>query len=143
VKETYGVPSRIKDEHMSRYVHMSQRPGAKAAYIKTFDMLIERSTVETPLPFHRISAPTFLMWGGRDKWVPVELAKRWKEDIPKAVLKVYPTAGHMPMEEIPNETVTDAIAFLDDRTSSIELTEIESLSNPIAANELEGSEASN
>lgn len=113
VKETYGVPARIKDKHMNRYVHMSQRPGAKAAYLKTFDILKARSTVEAPVPFHRVSAPTLLMWGGKDRWVPVELAKRWKEDIPKAVLKVYPTAGHMPMEEIPEETVKDAMAFFN------------------------------
>lgn len=123
VKETYGVPARIKDKHISRYVHMSQRPGARAAYIKTFDILKERSSIETPMPFHRISAPTLLMWGGKDRWVPVELAKRWKEDIPKAVLKVYPTAGHMPMEEIPEETVKDALAFLNGQ--AIQLSEFD------------------
>lgn len=121
VKETYGVASRMSDKNMNRYVHMSQRAGAKSAYIKTFDILKERSTVETPLPFHRIGAPTLLMWGGKDKWVPVALSKRWKEDIPNAVLKVYPTAGHMPMEEIPKRTVKDAIAFFNNE--SIELTE--------------------
>jgi pimeloyl-ACP methyl ester carboxylesterase len=113
VKETYGVPARITDKNMNRYVHMSQRPGAKAAYIKTFDMLKARSKTEIPMPFHRITAPTLLMWGGRDRWVPLAMAKRWKEDIPRAVLRVYPTAGHMPMEEIPEESVKDALAFMN------------------------------
>ena len=111
VKDTYGEPSRITEEHMNRYVHMSQRPGAKAAYIKTFEMLKARSELEVPMPFHRITAPTLLMWGGRDAWVPVRLSERWKADIEGAIVKIYPTAGHMPMEEIPEVTVADAMKF--------------------------------
>lgn len=113
VKDTYGDPSRITEANMNRYVHMAQRPGAKAAYLKTMEMLKDRAERETPLPFHRIKAPTLLMWGERDKWVPPRLAERWRQDIPNAFVKIYPTAGHMPMEEIPEITVRDAEAFLN------------------------------
>ncbi len=113
VKQVYGDHQRIERRHMDRYVHMAQRPGAKGAYIKTMEILKERSTQETPLPFSRIKAPTLLMWGEADAWVPVELSQRWKDDIRDSQVVIYPGVGHMPMEEIPTKTVVDAIAFLN------------------------------
>ncbi len=44
VKQVYGDHQRIERRHMDRYVHMAQRPGAKGAYIKTMEILKERST---------------------------------------------------------------------------------------------------
>lgn len=113
VKQVYGDHQRIQRRHMDRYVHMAQRSGAKAAYIKVMEILDERSSQETPLPFAQIKAPTLLMWGEADPWVPVELSQRWKEDIKDSQLVIYPGVGHMPMEEIPGKTVMDAIAFLN------------------------------
>lgn len=113
VKQVYGDHQRIERRHMDRYVHMSQRSGAKASYIRIMEILEERSSQEIPLPFAQIKAPTLLMWGEDDPWVPVELAQRWKEDIRDSQLVVYPGVGHMPMEEIPDKTVMDAIAFLN------------------------------
>ncbi len=113
VKQVYGDHQRIQRKHMDRYVHMAQRSGAKAAYIRIMDILETRSTEETPLPFSQIKAPTLLMWGEADPWVPVELSQRWKEDIRDSQLVVYPGVGHMPMEEIPEKTVMDAITFLN------------------------------
>ncbi|UZE97872.1 alpha/beta fold hydrolase [Alkalimarinus alittae] len=113
VKQVYGDHQRIERRHMDRYVHMSQRPGARKSYIKIMEILKERSSQETPLPFAQIKAPTLLMWGEADKWVPVELSKRWNEDIRDSQVVIYPGVGHMPMEEIPSKTVMDAIAFLN------------------------------
>ena len=77
------------------------------------EILKNRSAKETPLPFAQIKAPTLIMWGGEDPWVPVALSQRWNEDIRDSQVVVYPGAGHMPMEEIPDKTVMDAIAFLN------------------------------
>ena len=60
----------------------------------------------------KIAAPTLLMWGQRDRWIPVSLVDRWKQDLPSVKVKLYPGAGHVPMEEIPEETSVDAHAFL-------------------------------
>src|SRR5690606_33501885 len=91
-----------------------QRPGAKSAYMDTMIALKERSTANVPLPFFNIKAPTLLMWGELDRWVPIELTKRWQADVPNIKLITYPGVGHMPMEEIPDQTVQDAMVFLAD-----------------------------
>lgn len=110
---TYGDPRRITDKNAYRYVRMSQRAGARAVYIKTLNIVKKQAHTEKPLPFYRIKAPTLLMWGGKDPWVPPKIAQKWLNDVPDSKLIVYPGVGHIPMEEIPDTTVTDAEAFLD------------------------------
>jgi len=108
----YGDSDRIDDEDYFRYVHMNMRPGAKPLYIKTLKMIEARAENFDPPPFKRITAETLLMWGEDDAWVPLALSDKWMADIPQAKLVVYPTVGHIPMEELPEETVKDAALFL-------------------------------
>jgi pimeloyl-ACP methyl ester carboxylesterase len=44
-----------------------------------------------------VAAPTLIIWGGRDKVVPVANAYALREGIPHARLLVIPHAGHNPM----------------------------------------------
>lgn len=108
----YGDSGRVQEEDYIRYVQMNLRPGAKPLYVKTLKMIEARAENFDPPPFGRITADTLLMWGGEDDWVPLKLADKWMADIPKTKLIVYPTAGHIPMEELPEETVKDAALFL-------------------------------
>jgi pimeloyl-ACP methyl ester carboxylesterase len=108
----YGDSDRVDEEDYIRYVQMNLRPGAKPLYVKTLKMIEARAENFDPPPFGRITADTLLMWGGEDDWVPLKLADKWMADIPKTKLIVYPTAGHIPMEELPEETVKDAALFL-------------------------------
>lgn len=113
VRWAYGESDRIRDEDAYRYVRMNQRPGAKPLYVRTLEIVDELASNAGPRPFNSVSAPTLLMWGAADDWVPVELANLWLQDIPNARLVTYPTVGHMPMEEIPGQTVADAVTFLN------------------------------
>lgn len=61
-----------------------------------------------------IGAPTLLVWGERDRLVPVELASRWQEAIPQARLEVVPRVGHVPMLEAPSRFAELLQQFLDD-----------------------------
>lgn len=108
----YGDSDRVDEEDYFRYVHMNMRPGAKPLYVKTLEMIEARAENFDSPPFNRITAETLLMWGEEDSWVPLELADKWMADIPQAKLVVYPTAGHVPMEELPEETARDAALFL-------------------------------
>jgi hypothetical protein len=60
----------------------------------------------------RLRISVLLQWGGRDRRVPVAFGRRFAEGIPGARLVVYGSAGHVPMEELPEETARDADAFL-------------------------------
>ncbi|WP_148862665.1 alpha/beta fold hydrolase [Marinobacter fonticola] len=112
LRNAYGDPRRMHDKDVYRYVHMSQRPGAKPIYMKTLEIVDERAQNEAPLPFFRINAPTLLLWGEDDSWVPVELATRWLNDIGNARLVTYEGVGHIPMEEVPEDSLKDVRRFL-------------------------------
>jgi pimeloyl-ACP methyl ester carboxylesterase len=55
-----------------------------------------------------VSAPTLLVWGARDRVVPLEEAATWLAALPDARLVVLPGASHVPMVESPN-ALADAI----------------------------------
>jgi len=115
VKDVYGDQDLITKENMDRYIHLSLRPGAKQAYANTIAMLDEKNSQKAPLDFGTITAPTLLMWGNKDIWVPQKLSEQWLQNIPGSSLITYPNAGHVPMEEIPQQTLNDALAFINSK----------------------------
>ena len=62
----------------------------------------------------RVSAPTLLVWGARDRLIPVELADEWQRAIPQARLEVIDGAAHVPMVETPLAFAERLLHFLDD-----------------------------
>jgi pimeloyl-ACP methyl ester carboxylesterase len=56
--------------------------------------------------------PVLIMWGKNDNWIPLSNGERLAEAIPGSKLKVFENAGHVPMEEIPTETVSEYLSFL-------------------------------
>jgi pimeloyl-ACP methyl ester carboxylesterase len=61
-----------------------------------------------------VSAPTLLIWGARDRLLPVELASEWQRVIPQARLEVIEDAAHVPMVETPSAFAERLLQFLDD-----------------------------
>lgn len=61
-----------------------------------------------------IVAPTTVVWGGEDPFLPRELAERLAAAIPGAVLDVVPDVRHFTPEEAP-ERITQALTQLLDR----------------------------
>lgn len=52
------------------------------------------------------------MWGERDRWISPKHVPLWQRDLPGIQVKVYPGVGHIPMEEIPEQSAADAMKFL-------------------------------
>lgn len=60
----------------------------------------------------RIDAPTLIVWGAEDTWVPPENADQIDALLPNTTLISYPGIGHMTMEETPEQFNTDVLAFI-------------------------------
>lgn len=60
-----------------------------------------------------VAAPTLLLWGERDRLLPLTLAASWQAAIPHAELRVLPGAGHAPMLEAPSTFADALLEFLD------------------------------
>ncbi|MGH3343034.1 MAG: alpha/beta fold hydrolase [Carbonactinosporaceae bacterium] len=67
-----------------------------------------------PARLHRVSCPTLLVWGARDRLLPVAYAHRWSELLPDARLEVIEDAGHLPLVEQPEAALAAMQAFLSD-----------------------------
>ena len=113
VRTAYGDPSLVSREVVDRYHGLLLRSGNRAAMVKTFRQLRAQSQDDAlSRNIQRVTAPTLLMWGERDRWVPLSLLEAWRRDLPRATVKIYAGAGHIPMEEIPERTAWDAHDFL-------------------------------
>lgn len=108
VRQVYGDPTKVSDALVQRYYELMLRPGNRAAFAQRAALVVQGDTGG----LKRIQAPTLIMWGEADAWIPVSDAAKFTQLIPKARVIIYPGVGHVPMEEIPERTAADAQRFL-------------------------------
>ncbi len=104
VESVYGDPSRIKPGILKLYKDINLYPGTKEASVKLFQNL-KTLIHNEPVLLKTLKMPVLVMWGEKDIWVPYN--PRWKVDLPQAKYIIYPGVGHVPMEEIPEQSVLD------------------------------------
>jgi pimeloyl-ACP methyl ester carboxylesterase len=63
----------------------------------------------------KITCPTFIVWGDKDRLVPVRDAAIFEELIPESRAVVYTDTGHVVMMERPARFNADVHAFLDEQ----------------------------
>jgi pimeloyl-ACP methyl ester carboxylesterase len=61
-----------------------------------------------------IAAPTLIVWGDRDRLVPLSSAHLYEDAIEDATMVVYDRTGHVPMIERPERFNADLRAFIAD-----------------------------
>jgi len=105
--DAYGDPSKLTADVVRRYHDLLLRTGNRRAVIT----LAQNATAARFDP-SAVRCPTLVQWGEKDDWLPLSLGKQFAAEIPDARLRTYPGVGHVPMEEAPHETATDAAAFL-------------------------------
>jgi pimeloyl-ACP methyl ester carboxylesterase len=115
IKEVYGEPARIKAGVVDRYNDLSRRPGNRRAMMDIFRVLLNVNRSELHTTGERVAqiqAPTLLLWGERDRWISPKHVPLWQRDLPGIQVKTYPGVGHIPMEEIPQQSAADTLRFL-------------------------------
>lgn len=111
VRSLYGQPDRIKKEQLECYYDMMMRPGNRASAARVVRYIRNNIGFDTR-PLKSITQPALIMWGKQDAWIPVAHAYRFAKAIPNARTVIYDHCGHMPMEEIPEQSAADCLAFL-------------------------------
>ena len=59
-----------------------------------------------------IRMPTLILWGEEDHLIPVAAAHAFAKDIPGSKLIIYPATGHIPQEEVADQSASDVKSFL-------------------------------
>jgi len=112
IKNTMSVQSKIDASMIDRYWELNRFPGNREATMKRFSSpgSMKSGTKEQ---LATIKVPVMIMWGEEDKLIPVSSARWFAEAVPSAKLVIYPNVGHIPMEEVPDQSASDVKAWLD------------------------------
>lgn len=62
----------------------------------------------------KINIPTLIIWGDKDKMIPVKYAKIINQKIPNSKLVIFENIGHSPHIECPEKLSKEIIKFLKD-----------------------------
>jgi pimeloyl-ACP methyl ester carboxylesterase len=109
LRNVYGDPSKVTPELVDRYYEITLRQGNRKSLVQRF--------VQAPLGIDEqrikeLKVPTLILWGGRDRLIPLEYAGLFNRDIAGSELVVFDDLGHVPQEEDAARTVSAAKAFL-------------------------------
>src|SRR4030095_4542038 len=98
----------ITDEMIDRYWDFIRMEGTREATITRGRIRDKRIRDDIP----NIKTPTLILWGEDDRIIPVEAAYAFHAAIEGSKLVVYPKTGHVPQEEVADESAADVRAFL-------------------------------
>lgn len=99
----------VTDAMIDTYWDFARMQGSRAATIARFNLPPDYYVRDH---VRAITAPTLILWGEEDHILPVAGAHAWAKAIPGAKLIVYPATGHLPMEEVPQESAADVRNFI-------------------------------
>ncbi len=112
LRQVFFDDSHVTPELVEEYAAPMMREGALGATRS----LLSTPGFDTPEEFQAhaaaIKAPTLVVWGREDAWIPVSHADRLVAAIPGARKLILESCGHMPQEERPAEVARLLKEFL-------------------------------
>lgn len=75
----------------------------QSAFYRQIAQADERHTDEIEPLYGRVAAPTLVVWGEDDRWIPAQRGRELARRIPGARLELLPAAGHLVQEDQPEE----------------------------------------
>jgi pimeloyl-ACP methyl ester carboxylesterase len=109
LRQVYFDQSKVTEQLVTRYYELFIRDGNPDAFLK----LVNTPYTDNTPALRHIANETLILWGREDMWIPVHNAYRFHSMLSNSKLKIYPQVGHVPMEEIPDESLLDVMNFLE------------------------------
>ena len=106
----YADGSKMSGAILQRYHDLMRAPGNREALLQR----MRQTVLDPPEPYlKKITAPTMLVWGGKDRLIPLSNAQDYLRVMPDAELVTFPDLGHVPQEEAPARSLVPVRAFLE------------------------------
>lgn len=112
LREVFFDHTRVTGEEIEEYVAPLTRPGAMGS-IQSLLATYPFSSSQFDTLARRVRAPTLLVWGLQDAWMPRSHVERYAAAIPGTRTILLDGCGHLPQEENPQEVVAALRRFLD------------------------------
>jgi pimeloyl-ACP methyl ester carboxylesterase len=92
------------------------RSGSDRAARLTDLLRVERSVswADTERDLHLVRAPTLLLWGGKDRYLPSRLVDRFTTRLPTVEHHVLSDCGHSMHDDCPEQTYALLSPFLQE-----------------------------
>ncbi|MGY1945079.1 alpha/beta fold hydrolase [Nocardia asiatica] len=109
IRGTFHNKHLVTEEVIDEFYAPFSRPANRAGFLSLWRNLDYRLT---DAGLARVTAPTLVVWGGADTWLPVSQADELAARIPNATATVLPNCGHTVHEDCPAQTNPLLTAFL-------------------------------
>jgi pimeloyl-ACP methyl ester carboxylesterase len=109
--QVFHDPSLVTPERFNEYLAPLVRPGAMKS-MRSLLLARSREVAAFPELARRVRAPTLVVWGREDRWVPLAQADQFVAAIPGSRKVVLEACGHLPQEERPQEVLRLLAEFL-------------------------------
>ena len=111
LRSTYADPSKVTEEDVDQYY----APVPEAGYARALRGVLQDFRFDTLVGrLGAVAAPTLVIWGADDRWIPVRDGSRLATELPRGAFVIVPRTGHAAAEESPDEVNRLLIAFLKD-----------------------------
>lgn len=110
----FDHPAAVTPELVDRYYDLARREGNRHALGQRFAQNKPGQLTERIPTLH---LPVLILWGARDRLVPLENGRRFNKDIAGSQLQVFQDLGHVPQEEDPQRTAQVVANFIAARQS--------------------------
>ena len=108
LKEVYFDKTKLTDKKIDTYRDLILRENNRESFINRSNSKPVDHTKRLKL----ITAPTQILWGNEDEWIPVENAKFFSQSITNNTVDIMYETGHIPMEERPYESLELFLNFI-------------------------------
>ena len=105
----YADPKFMTDALLTRYYDLMLAPGNRRAIISRMEHYV---LVDPEPDLKRIQADTLLLWGDKDRMIPLSNSADYLRLLPHARLVTLPGLGHLPHEEAPSVALKPVLEFL-------------------------------
>ena len=111
LRATYFDPGKVTETDVDQYY----APVAQPEYARALLGVLRQFRFDTlGGRLDRIAAPTVVLWGEEDRWIPLALGRALAAGITRSAFLSVPRAGHSVQEEAPGDVNHLVIRFLKD-----------------------------
>ena len=109
LRQAFFNDALVTQDMVERYWELNRKVGNRAATLKRFRTPRDSFLVDNA---NRITAPTLILWGDQDMLTPRDMGDAWNAAIRGSKLIVFRNVGHVPMEEVPEQSARAVREFL-------------------------------